>query len=274
MSISVAKANPLTVQVGTTATITDELHLDVDDTDYPNSAITYTITTPPAKGQLLKNGVPTSSFTQDDLDNDRISYHETVPSNSAQSDSFFFRASDPGGNQTNTTLFQINITPLPDNPVNETVPGFMTVYAGLSAAIGGVRIVDDNLQGENYTIVITATSGTLWVTGAAATGLGTSSLSITGKLADVNGVLGSLYYKGADAGPQTITVTTTDLADQTSISKTISVAVKPQGSFSSIDVPLAENGTIRPDGSGQVIGTIAHGINNAGQIVGYSLRLA
>ena len=226
----------------------------------PNSAITYTITTPPTKGSLLKNGVPTSSFTQDDLDNNLISYHETAPSSSALSDSFFFRASDPAGNQTNTTLFQINITPSPGNPVNETVPGSVAVYAGLSAAIGGVRIVDDNLLGEDYTTVITATSGTLWVTGAAVNGLGTSSLSITGKLAAVNGVLGSLYYKGADAGPQTITVTTTDLADQTSISKTINVAVKPQGSFSSIDVPLADRGTI------------AHGINSAGQIVGYGLN--
>src|SRR5215470_4417470 len=100
MSISVVKDNPLTIQTGATATITDELHLDVNDTDFSDSAITYTITTAPSRGTLLKNGVATSSFTQDDVNNDRISYHETAASSSNITDSFFFQASDPGGDQT------------------------------------------------------------------------------------------------------------------------------------------------------------------------------
>src|SRR6185369_9132834 len=108
MSISVVKDNPLTLQVGATATITDEMHLVVTDTQYPDSAISYTITTAPTRGTLLKNGSPTPSFTQDDIDNDRISYHETTATNSNTTDSFFFQASDPAGNQTANTAFQIN----------------------------------------------------------------------------------------------------------------------------------------------------------------------
>ena len=65
MSISLVRDNPLTVQVGATATITDETHLAVSDTEFPDSAITYTIITPPTRGTLLKNGSPTSSFWPD-----------------------------------------------------------------------------------------------------------------------------------------------------------------------------------------------------------------
>jgi hypothetical protein len=106
MSISVVKDNKLIVQVGTTATITDEFHLDVDDTAYPDSAITYAITTAPTKGTLLKNGVATSSFTQDDLNNDRISYRETAPSSANTSDGFFFKASNPEGNEQRRRCFR------------------------------------------------------------------------------------------------------------------------------------------------------------------------
>ncbi|MGB9368450.1 MAG: FG-GAP-like repeat-containing protein [Xanthobacteraceae bacterium] len=258
MSISVVKDNPLIVQVGTTVTITDEAHLDVDDTEYSDSAITYVITTAPTKGALLKNGVATSSFTQDDLNNDRISYHETTPSNSSTSDSFFFKASDPGGNQTNNTLFQININPPPpppDNPVSLSVPGVLTGYAGL--AIGfRVQVVDDHLQNENYTVVISAGSGKLSI--PAMNGV-SSTLTFSGSFAAVNATLATLDYIANGSGHDTITVTVTDQTDQTTATKLIDVAALPQGDFVTLDDPIANQ-------------TRAFGINDAGQIAGFYVQ--
>src|SRR5690349_12905119 len=100
MSISLVRDDPLTLQAGASAVISATNNLTVSDTDYPDSSITYTVTTPPSHGTLLKNGSSVSLFTQADLDNNLISYSDPTPSLSAQSDGFFFRASDPGGNQT------------------------------------------------------------------------------------------------------------------------------------------------------------------------------
>src|SRR5258708_3455630 len=111
MSISLVRDNALLIKAGATAVISATSNLAVSDSDYPDSSITYTITTAPTNGTLLKSSLPVSSFTQADLDNGLISYHETSLSTSALSDSFFFRASDPAGNQTPNTLFQISITP-------------------------------------------------------------------------------------------------------------------------------------------------------------------
>src|SRR5689334_15267313 len=131
MSISLVRDNPLSIQAGATAVISATSNLAVSDSDYPDASITYTVTTGPTNGALLKSGVAVSSFTQADLDNGLISYHETSLSPSVSGDSFFFRASDPAGNQTPNTLFQINITPPPppDNPVRLSTPGHFTVYA-------------------------------------------------------------------------------------------------------------------------------------------------
>ena len=257
MSISVVKDNPLTVQVGATGTITDESHLDVDDTDYPDSAITYAITTPPTKGALLKNGSPTSSFTQDDVDNDRISYHETTPSNSNTSDSFFFQASDPGGNQTATTAFQINITQ-PDMPVALSAPGSLTVYAGLNAAVNKVVVIDDNRNNDTYTVTITAGSGKLTAAGAGVSGSGTSALTITSSYPNLISTLNTLDYLNAASGRDQLTVSVTDQNDSTTDTKMVDVTVLPAGHFTSLDA------------FGTVNGTRAYGINNLDQIVGTS----
>jgi cadherin-like protein/VCBS repeat protein len=98
--------NPLFIQVGATATITSSL-LRVDDPDNPHAQLTYTVVTGPSDGTLLKNGVATSSFTQDDIDNNRIAYLETA--SGVTSDFFTFNVSDPAGNRTGNTPFQFQI---------------------------------------------------------------------------------------------------------------------------------------------------------------------
>src|ERR1044071_8009655 len=118
MSISLVRDNPLTLEAGTTAVITATNNLAVSDTNYPDSSITYTVTTAPSHGTLLKNGLSVSSFTQADLDNNLLSYSEPTPSLPAQSDGFFFTASDPGGNQPSIPLFPINITATAEAPAD------------------------------------------------------------------------------------------------------------------------------------------------------------
>jgi hypothetical protein len=106
--------NPLTVVIGATATITSSL-LAVTDSDNSNAQLTYTVVTGPSDGNLLRNGSPTSSFTQADIDNGLITYHETA--NKVSSDFFTFFVSDPTGNKTATLPFQIQIaSPTGPNP--------------------------------------------------------------------------------------------------------------------------------------------------------------
>ena len=59
-------------------------------------------------GTLFKNGTAASSFTQDDIDNNRITYQEIASNVSI--DSFTFDVSDPDGNHIGDTVFIFDIT--------------------------------------------------------------------------------------------------------------------------------------------------------------------
>ncbi len=267
MSISLVRDNPLAIQVGATATITDETHLAVSDTDYGAASITYTITTAPTKGTLFRQGVATSSFTQQDLDFGFINYKETTPSNSATSDSFFFQASDPAGNHTATTLFQINIAPPPAPVLND--PGSLTTYAGLVTTLRGMGV--DDSTGHNFRLDITANAGQVINAGSS---LG-HTWSLTGSAGSINAALLTLdYFAPAAAGLDTVTTTLTDLTTNAVITKTTNVTVRPAGNFASIDSVTVGAGTISLGAgtiSGHVAldnGTLAYGINNAGEVVG------
>jgi hypothetical protein len=102
-----ANDNPLAIAVGATATITSSL-LSFNDPDNTHAQLSYSVVTAPSSGTLLKNGSATSSFTQDDIDNNRITYHEN--GQIVSSDSFSFTVSDPAGNHTATTQFQFQIS--------------------------------------------------------------------------------------------------------------------------------------------------------------------
>lgn len=104
--------SPLSIPVGATVTISSSL-LRVDDPDNTHAQLTYTVVMAPSDGTLLKNGIASSSFTQDDIDNNRITYHETATN--VSSDFFTFTVSDPAGNHTGNTSFQLQIRP-PDVP--------------------------------------------------------------------------------------------------------------------------------------------------------------
>jgi phosphatidylinositol-3-phosphatase len=99
--------HPLAVTFNGTATITPDL-LSASDPDNSHAQLAYTVVTGPSHGTLLKNGSATSSFTQDDIDNNRITFHDD--GQVVSSDSFTFNVSDPAGNHTADTQFQIQIS--------------------------------------------------------------------------------------------------------------------------------------------------------------------
>ena len=110
LAVEVMEANqPLALNQGDTATITNSLLLTTDVEDGPGN-ITYTITTAPAHGSLLKNGVATSTFTQADINSGLISYQHNNTATTA--DSFTFRVNDTMGAGT-TATFTIAIIPTP-----------------------------------------------------------------------------------------------------------------------------------------------------------------
>ena len=98
--------HPLSIVAGATQTITSSL-LSATDNVSSAAQLHYTVATGPTNGTLLLNGAPASSFTQADIDNGLVSYHETA--SGVSSDSLLFRIADAAGNTTGTTPFLINI---------------------------------------------------------------------------------------------------------------------------------------------------------------------
>ena len=145
--------------------------------------------------------------------------------------------------------------------VSMSAPESLAAYAGLATAISKVQLID-SAPGDAYSVVVSAGSGTLFTANTFASpnsvsGSGSSSVTITGSFLQVAPLVAALDYTGTASGHDTITVNVTDQTDHSSAVTSIDVTVRPATIFTSIDDPLAVNG-----------GTIANGINNAGQIAG------
>ena len=97
---------PLSILTGATQTIPSSL-LSTSDNISSMAQLHYTITSAPADGTLLLNGLATLSFTQADINNGLVSYHETA--SGVTSDHFQFTVADAAGNVTGASSFQINI---------------------------------------------------------------------------------------------------------------------------------------------------------------------
>jgi 20S proteasome alpha/beta subunit len=155
-----------------------------------------------------------------------LNYVTAVSAGSGES--IFITTTDSDGS---TTSKIIGVTVIAsDDTVRETVPSSITAAAGQTFAFAGasaVQVNDDGLNGETFSTVIFDNAGTLSASGTGVSGSGTHSLSITGTLSQVNAALNTLTYSNSSAGADTITVTTSDLADQSSVSKNIAVTVNP-----------------------------------------------
>jgi len=104
---AIVNNNALTIMAGTTQTIASSM-LSTSDSVSSDAQLHFTVTAAPVDGILLLNGTPTSSFTQADLNNGLVSYHETA--SYVTSDSFHFVVTDASGNSTSTASFHVDIS--------------------------------------------------------------------------------------------------------------------------------------------------------------------
>jgi hypothetical protein len=113
-------------------------------------------------------------------------------------------------------------------PPSITVGGAQILSQGITAAISGISIADPDAGSANETLTVTIadTVGLLSATGAGVSGSGTTSLTITGSLSDVNTDLATLTDTEGAPGTDTITLNANDgrggVAPQQTVGLTIS----------------------------------------------------
>ena len=131
-------------------------------------------------------------------------------------DSFSFMAND-GFFDFDVGTESIIVNPVNDAPVN-TVPGAQSVNEDTNLVIGGLAIADVDAAGGLLTTTLSVAHGTLTAGaagGAAVSGSGGNSITLTGTVAQINTTLSAannVIYRGVlnYNGPDTLTVVTND----------------------------------------------------------------
>jgi hypothetical protein len=127
--------NGLTVTVGGTGTITSGVLLAVETGDTP-AQLTYTVTTAPTHGTVVKGGSTVSSFTQADINSGAIAYQEN--GSAATSDTFAFSVADPN-NGTVTGPFAVAIT------TTATTMPVIAVDTGVTVPVSGTGTITSSV---------------------------------------------------------------------------------------------------------------------------------
>ncbi|MFZ1961963.1 MAG: choice-of-anchor D domain-containing protein, partial [Roseiarcus sp.] len=143
---------------------------------------------------------------------------------SAGSDTVTVKTTDPNASNSPVTK-SISVTVSSIDVVSETAPATLTATADAATAISNVSVTDADAGSDTFATVVTANTGVVSASGAGVSNSGTHSLTIEGTLAQVDSALATLVYSNANAGSDTVTVTTSDLANQSSATKSISVTI-------------------------------------------------
>ena len=202
----IASSTGVTADEGEAVTITQSA-LEVTDIDSAAGALTYTISTAPVNGTLYKSGVAMSAggtFTQDDINNSRITY--THNGNETLADSFIFTASDGAGGTIGATTFSITVNPTNDDPFITGLPSDITVTENTPSNVdlSAVTLTDADSGGNSITLTLSVNSGTLSATsggGITVSGSGTPTLTLTGSAANIDTYLNTasnIQYTGAE----------------------------------------------------------------------------
>ncbi len=196
--------------------------LQSTDLEQGAASLTYTLTAVPVHGTLSKSGATLAiggTFTQADVDAGLITYSHDGSETS--SDAFSFTVSDGAGGATSGT-FAITVTPVNDPPVN-SVPGSQTVVQGaafvFSSAYGNaVQISDADAGSQPVQVTLAVGHGTLSLAGTTGLtfvsgGSGSSSITFTGQISDINAALAGLTYVPTAnyLGSDSLSITTNDL---------------------------------------------------------------
>ncbi|QPF83005.1 M10 family metallopeptidase C-terminal domain-containing protein [Bradyrhizobium genosp. L] len=105
LSTVAATANPLGLATGAAYIVSSSYLSTVDNASA--SQLHYAVTSVPGHGTLMLNGAATTSFTQADVNNGLVTYHETGLG--VSSDSFQYSVSNPSGATSGTVTFHINV---------------------------------------------------------------------------------------------------------------------------------------------------------------------
>ncbi len=188
------------------------------DPDSTTEQVQYRITSAPANGTLLLNGVAMAAgtaFTQADLASGKVSYRHN--GSETTTDLFRFRIDDGASNVAEAT-FQIGIVSVNDAPTISTASNVTVNTADFQ--FNGARtisIADNDSATGNVTVTLTASEagGRLRVTSstglASVTGTNSNVLTLVGKVSDVNAALATLRYQAADLdGAATLTIHVSD----------------------------------------------------------------
>jgi hypothetical protein len=186
----------------------DASRLGVTDAESGAAQLVYSVAAGPGHGFLALTSAPSvavSTFTQEDIDNNRLVYVNDGAE--AATDSFSFTVSDGAGGSLGATTFAISVNPINDAPATG-LPGDQTMLAGtalvFSAANGNAIVVADADAGAApVRVTLAASHGTLTLSGTAGLGFsvgnGTnaSTMTFTGTIADVNAALDGLRFTPA-----------------------------------------------------------------------------
>ena len=232
----VAPSQPLVTGVGSNPDLTPT-YLQVTDANtanYTPSQLTYTIVSAPGHGYLLKGGSIVSSFTQYDINNHLIEYQEN--GTISPSDSFTYYVSDPAGNRTANTTFNITI----NTPPSSTTPTLDTDVA-LSVGQGQTAVITAN------NLHVTDSGLNPWqviytVTGGAANGqILADSVNVVHSFTQQQVDLGLISYQNTTntSGPDNFTFTVSDYSGGAIGSTVFNINVIPQNNLRVlIDRPL------------------------------------
>jgi hypothetical protein len=192
----------LTIAPGATQTITSSL---LSATDNVSSAgqLHFAVTIAPTRGTLLLNGSATSSFTQADINNGLVSYHETA--SGVTSDNFHFTVTDAAGNAIGAAAFFINV----DNPPQINLPSGASVAATssevfpFSSLFSGSDAENDPLTYLLYDSTAAANSGHFTVNGSIVPAqtiyaVSAAQLAQTTFVAGASGTSDDLYVEAYD----------------------------------------------------------------------------
>nr|CRH05300.1 protein of unknown function [Candidatus Magnetococcus massalia] len=209
----------LSLNEGATGTVATA-NLQYSDGGTATSAIIYTVDAIPTNGELKKSGTAlanSETFTQEDVDNDLITYvHD---GGETTSDSFTFTTAVGGDSATQST-FDFTVSAVNDDPAIASLPTDITVTEDVASDVdlSAASLTDADSSSSDITLTIAAGSGALAAsTGGGVTigGSGTSTLTLTGAVSDVDTYLntasniqytGTSNTNGGDADTLTLTV--------------------------------------------------------------------
>jgi hypothetical protein len=136
-----------------------QAELRYDDPEQPPTSVTYTVTAAPVNGQLefaVTPGAAITSFTQDDINNNRVVYvHNGLETTS---DSFAFTVSDLVGGVLGGQTFTVTVTPVNDAPVLADQILVVDENSVAGIPVGTVSVSDPD-AGDTHSYTILGGSG-------------------------------------------------------------------------------------------------------------------